>query len=126
MRIGDANLQAMQALETAMQATANNLANVNTEEFNAQRVTLETGPEGLGVAVGDVVEISSQGPLIQTQDLSNAGEQIVLSQTTVEGSNTDLVREVADLVSTEHAYAANAVVIRTADDMQGALLDMVV
>ena len=124
MRIGEANIQAMQAMETAMQVSANNVANVNTGGFKAQEVTYETGPGGTGVRVGDVVEITTPGPLIRTQDLADTGDSLGAVRDYVEGSNTDVAREMVTQTVTEAAYTANATVVRTADDMQGVLLDM--
>lgn len=43
---------------------------------------------------------------------------------TVEGSNTDLPREFANLIITEHAYSANAATIRAWDEMTGSLLNV--
>ncbi len=126
MRIGDANIQAMQAMEMAMQVSANNVANVNTDGFKAQQVSYETGPDGQGVRVGDVVTISTPGPLIKTQDLTGTGEDIGTVRDYTQGSNTDIAQEMVNQTLTETAYGANAAAVRTADDMQGILLDMVV
>lgn len=117
MRIGDPNVQALQAIQTAMQASANNVANVNTEAFKAQTVTLETGPGGYGVRVGDVVATTTPGPAIPAPETTGTGEF-------VQGSNTDLTREMVNQTVFQEAYAANATVVRTADAMQGVLLDM--
>ena len=42
----------------------------------------------------------------------------------IEGSNTDLPREFANLIVTENAYSANAVAIRTMDEMTGSILNV--
>ena len=42
----------------------------------------------------------------------------------VEGSNTDLAREFTQLIVTENAYSANAVTIRTMDEMTGSIVNV--
>ena len=42
----------------------------------------------------------------------------------IEGSNTDLAREFTNLISVENAYSANAVTIRTMDEMTGSILNV--
>ena len=42
----------------------------------------------------------------------------------IEGSNTDLPREFVNLIVTENAYSANAVAIRTMDEMTGSILNV--
>jgi flagellar hook protein FlgE len=124
MRIGDPNVQAMQAIQTAMQASANNLANVNTEGFKAQTVSLETGPGGYGVRVGDVVTTTAPGPAIPAPDSGSTGESPGPVRDFVQGSNTDITREMITQTVSQEAYAANATVVRTTDAMHGVLLDM--
>lgn len=124
MRIGDPNVQALQAIQTAMQASANNVANVNTEGFKAQSVTLETGPGGYGVRVGDVVASTAPGPSVPAPDAGSGGEPPGPVRDFVQGSNTDLTREMVNQTVFQQAYAANATVVRTTDAMQGVLLDM--
>ena len=47
-------------------------------------------------------------------------------RTFAEGSNVDLPREFANLAIAEHAYSANAAVIRAQDDMSRVLIDIAV
>jgi len=42
----------------------------------------------------------------------------------VEGESVDLSAEIVEQITAKTAFAANASVIRTAQDMQGALLDI--
>jgi Flagellar hook protein FlgE len=49
-----------------------------------------------------------------------------LDRTFAEGSNVDLPREFANLAIAEHAYSANAAVIRAQDDMSRVLIDIAV
>jgi flagellar basal-body rod protein FlgC len=41
----------------------------------------------------------------------------------VQASNTELAREMTNLMSNENAFAANAAVIRTRDEMIGGLIN---
>ena len=47
------SISAMDAMGTVMQATANNIANVNSRDYKSLRVDLESGPLDQGVRVGD-------------------------------------------------------------------------
>lgn len=123
----DSASQAMRAVGTDMQVRADNIANVSTEEFNASRTTFETGPEGQGVQVQDVVEISSQGPLVpslQVEEVSPGVEEPVPAF--VEGSNTDIASEMTGMIRNEATYAANAAVVRTQDEMVGQFINSMV
>ena len=42
----------------------------------------------------------------------------------VEGANVDLASEIVDMTLAKTAFSANAAVIKTADEMQGALLNL--
>jgi flagellar basal-body rod protein FlgC len=106
----DANVSAMSALGSAHQVTANNIANVNTDGFQASRANLETGPGGEGVRVSSLTKDTSSGSIFQGR----------------ETSNVDTAREMVGLMTTENAYAANAAVIRADDQTTGYLLDMLV
>ncbi len=77
-----------------MDTSANNVANVSTEGFRASRVTGVT-QEGGGVRA----EVQA----------TNAG--------------TNLVDETVTQVTAAASYKANAAVLKTADEMTGALLD---
>jgi flagellar hook protein FlgE len=42
----------------------------------------------------------------------------------VEGANVDLASEIVDMTLAKTAFSANVAVIKTADEMQGALLNI--
>ena len=120
MRIGDMAVSAMNAFSVDMMARANNIANMNTDGFKAQNVTLTTGPQGQGVMVGSIYPDVSPGPLVPGHDPTVNGMGYT------EGSNTDIAREFTHMISDQHAYAANAVVVRTYDTVAGTLVNMMV
>jgi len=107
--MSDTNLSAVSALGTAQQVSANNVANVNTEGFEASSVVLESGPQDQGVRVGGIHGNTNAGPMI--------GE--------VEGSNTDIATEMVGMIRTRHAFSANIAAIRVSEEMSGHLVDMI-
>ncbi|MDL2210030.1 flagellar basal body protein [Desulfovibrio sp. OttesenSCG-928-O18] len=124
MRLGDIASSAMNALGVDMLVRANNIANMNTPEFEAQRVTLTSGPQNQGVLVGSIYHDTTPGALVPGMVMTNEGGREVLRPGYVEGSNTDIAREFVHMISTQRAYEANAAVVRTYDDVSGVLLDM--
>jgi flagellar hook-associated protein FlgK len=86
----------LQAAQAQMAVTANNIANVNTPGYTAQRVELAGTPLG-GVAVTGV-------------------------QSTNEGDN--LTNELVNLDRQTLYYDANGMVIRTSDQIYGSLLNI--
>lgn len=125
MRI-DTNASALNALATQMNVSANNVANVNTNGFNASRAELETGSQGQGVRVSEIREDTSSGPAVQSLERSENPDtgRVETSWQYVEGSNTDLAREFVHMNAVQNAYEANAVAIRTQDEMAGTVLDI--
>ncbi|TVM18848.1 flagellar biosynthesis protein FlgG [Oceanidesulfovibrio indonesiensis] len=121
----DIGVSALNAYSTRAQVTANNIANVNTDGFKASRADLETGPGGQGVQVSAIMEDTSTGPMVQSlvPTADPLTGRIETEYQWVEGSNTDISREMVTLMTTERAYAANATTIRTWDEMVGTVLD---
>lgn len=119
-----ASLSALDAYSLSQQVTANNVANMNTEGFNASRVTMEDVANQGGVAVQEVRETSDASPLVPSQRLLEVQGQVVQEQAYVEGSNTDVAREMVNLMVNQRAYEANAAVVRTQDELIGTVLDI--
>ena len=113
------------ALERQIDVVANNVANVNTDGYKSKDVRLETGPQGRGVRVGQVAEDTAAGgyrPVaVSSQNESGVSDP---SAALVETSTVDLARQTVAMVETSRAFEANVAVVRTQDDMVGALLDM--
>lgn len=125
MRI-DTNVSALNALSTQMAVSANNVANVNTNGFQASRADLETGHGDQGVQVAAIQKDTSPGPAVPSLERTQNPDtgQVQTSWQYVEGSNTDLAREFVNMTAAQNAYEANAVAIRTQDEMAGAVLDI--
>ena len=107
-------LSALQAYKKSMGVTANNIANVNTDEFKKSRATMKEGVNGnVEVAVDKV-----NTPGHRFQELE--GDRMVEKET----SNVSLEEELPDLMVTQRTYEANLKVLQTRDKMLGSLLDI--
>ena len=107
-------LSALQAYRKSMGVTANNIANVNTEEFKKSRAIMKEGVNGnVEVAVSKV-----NTPGHRYQELN--GDQMVEKET----SNVNLEEELPDLMVTQRTYEANLKVLQTRDKMLGTTLDI--
>jgi len=121
----DSNLQALSAISVSQAVTANNIANVNTDEFKASRTTFETGPDGQGVRVEEIRQDDTQGAYYpDMRPVENSDGYMTQQLQYVETSNTDLAREMVNMVQNTHAYSANIAAIRAQDDLVGTVLDM--
>jgi flagellar hook protein FlgE len=89
-------LSGMSAARVGIQASAHNIANLNTEGFRRQQVVQSAAPSG-GVGVS----------LSQAGEAGNAPE-------------TDVVA----LLQAKNSFLANLAVFRTGDRMMGSLLDL--
>ena len=107
-------LSGLQAYSQKTQATANNIANLNTPGFQRDVVTLSSqAPQGVTASVS---KDQSPGPLV-AEPTDNT---IAL----VEQSNVDLVQEMPDLIMEKNGFSANITTLKTADQMMGTLIDL--
>jgi len=88
------NATSMTAMSNWMNNSAQNVANVNTEEYKATQTT------------------------ISNQDTA------VVAQSSKSTNGTDLATEFTDQIAIEKSFEANADTIKTQDTMLGTLLDM--
>jgi len=95
------------ALEKKLDVTANNIANVNTDEFKKNRAIFQTGDlSGISVMI---TKVNTPGT-IQPNGL--------------ESSNVFLAEEFANLITTQHSNAANVQIIETEAEMRGYIFDV--
>lgn len=99
MRISETSLMGMQSLSASLQATAHNIANMGKDGFNPQSVVPENGPDGLPPPN---VTLNSH----------------------IDGSGTQIEKELARLIGTQSAFEANAAVIRTDEELNGVLINI--
>ena len=117
------NASALNALATVQAVSANNLANMNTNRFQASNVHLaEQAPRGVEVA--GITRDTSTGPLVPEQRLVEEDGRIRQTTEPVPGSTTDPVEEFVTMMSTEHAFSANAKALQTQAAMLGTIVDM--
>lgn len=112
----DISASALRAFGVGMMTTANAIANVNTDGFLPQR-TVYGEMRGGGVRVESVRQEGGQPGRIQTAAERRATTGRVPSA-------TELTREIPGMMTTQRAFEANAVAVRTADEMMGTLLDI--
>ena len=100
--ISNIALSALRAADMRFAARAENIANANTQDYRLQT------PEQISTAVGPVVRISRA-------ETARAGEK---------QPEPDLAREITDLISIKYDYKAAMMLLRTEDEMNGKLLDI--
>lgn len=106
-------LSSLQAHNRKMSATADNVANVNTNGFKRNQAVLAEG------ASGDVqLHLRRDRTPAPLDPLAPDAPGIEK-----ELSNVELADEMSAMVPTEIGYKANLETIRTRDDMLGSLLD---
>ena len=104
----------LQAYSLATEATANNVANLNTNGFKKDRVTLSAqAPQGVNVTVDK--DNTSGGYAVES---TSQGDQMV------EQSNVDLTEEMPAMMMNQAAFNANIKSLQTADQMTQSLLDI--
>ncbi|WP_462324006.1 flagellar basal body rod protein FlgB [Desulfoplanes sp.] len=103
---------AMDALQTRQQVTANNIANANTPGFAPGRVDMQEEGDRQGVRATPV----QSG---DTPDTTTA-------RTETQPSRTDQAKEMVDMVATENAYGANATMLSAQAATQGKLINEMV
>ncbi|MDD2383637.1 MAG: flagellar basal body rod C-terminal domain-containing protein [Sulfurospirillaceae bacterium] len=90
------NANAMMSISNWMNNSANNIANVNTQDYSATQTTMNNNGSG------------------------------VVAQSSQTGNRTDLAKEMTDQISIEKSVDANAQAIKTQDKMIGSLLDLTI
>lgn len=102
-------LSGLRVQERRLSQSASNVANSQTDEYEARRVDAET-TRGGGVT-SHVTPTGAPAPVV----VDEMGERTL--------SNTDLVQERVTQLQARTAFKANLAVIRTADEMEESLLD---
>lgn len=118
---------AMDAFSWGMAVTAHNVANVSTAGFQPGRAEYATNANDQGVKFSAVLKDagSSVGP--NSNQAAATAVYDVTSGMPLEAtspSGTELSGEITRMITTQHAYEANAQVVRTSDTMLGTLLDI--
>ncbi len=93
------NISSLQAHQTMMNSSANNVANVNSEKYVPTDVRMQSSE-------------NSVTPNVRRADDNGSTN-----------SQTDLSKELTDQIVVEDVTAASVAAIRTQDEMLGSLLD---
>ena len=114
---------AMNALGLGMNVVAHNVANVSTAAFVPRRAAYADGAGGQGMQLDAVLR--DAGPAADWS-AANAVYDVTPNRFAehLSPSGTELSAEITRMISTQHAYEANAQVVRTSDAMLGTLLDI--
>jgi flagellar basal-body rod protein FlgC len=97
-----------------LRVTANNIANVNTDEFKKSRATLEEGTNG-EIQV-NIYRVNTPGFLYRVFE----GDQLAEK----ESSNVNMEEEIPDMMVTQRTYEANLKVLQNRNKMLGSVLDI--
>ena len=89
---------ALNAFGVDMLVRANNIANVNTNGFHSQDLSLMTGPGGYGVMVGSIT--TSTTPGLYVPGVVSVSDHGAVHPGYVEGSTTDIATEFVHMIST--------------------------
>ena len=108
-------LSAIQAFGTKMGVTANNIANVETEEFKKSTATLVEGPK-------ENVEVEITQPDIPGSVVAEVTDGQLTEK---EMSNVDLAEEIPQMMLAQRGYEANLATIRTQDEMLKSIIDII-
>lgn len=107
-------LSGLTAIQKKIEATANNMANINTDGYKKTRVTLQAQePQGIEAITQ---QIQTPGPMVYEQ--TSAGE------TLVEKSNVELSEELPSMMLSRRFFQANLKTVQIQDEMLGSLLDI--
>jgi len=107
-------LSGLTAIQKKIEATANNVANINTDGYKKTRVTLhEQEPQGVQAVVQ---QIQAPGPMVYEQ--TTGGEVLI------EKSNVELSEELPSMMLSRRFFQANLKIVQIEDEMLGSLLDI--
>jgi flagellar basal-body rod protein FlgC len=106
-------LTGLKAFDIKLDVNANNIANVNTNNFKKSCVEMQEAQNG-GVEV-TISKIDSPGLEIDPNPRTGEPQQ---------QSNVNVAEEFVDQMVARYAYEANILTIKTAEEMQKELLDI--
>jgi flagellar basal-body rod protein FlgC len=110
----NASLNAIQSHFTRLQASTNNIANLNTDGYKGERVTISEGPAGTPAATVSID--TNPGP--SRMELNQKGELVE-----VEMSNVDLATEFVKTMESTQAIKANLKAVQIADELLGEIIN---
>ncbi len=109
----NSTVSALNAFGTGMDVKANNIANVNTDNFKKSRA-VNTEDENGGVKV-EISKVDDGLPELTPEEAAADPQP----------SNVDLAEEIPGMIVDQRGFEANTKIIQTKDEMLGTLLDIV-
>ena len=116
----------LRAHMTKMDVIANNIANVNTNDFQASRVgfaesfsqTMQQARQAASNNAGtNPMQVGSGVSLASIDRITTPGAQRIMDGEVETMSNTDLAKEITSMIVTQRAFEASARVMPVADSM---------
>ncbi len=133
-------LSALNAFSSAMQTSANNIANISTKDFAAKRTNFIEQENGVKAVEQEIQnqytqqnidKISAEQTNTDRKAISNSitnknqrNEQIEEEYNTLQNNNIELERELTNTIIYGKAFEANAQTIVIQDELLGSVLDM--
>lgn len=109
----NSTVSALRAFSRQINVSANNVANVYSDDFKKSRAINTEGENGQVETT--ITKVNTPGPLVD--DPLHPGELKELS-------NTDIAEEFTNQIMASTGFKANAKVIKTYEETVGTLLDM--
>ena len=112
-------VSALQANQFRLDVTANNVANVNTDGFQASSVATADR-----AYINDIGQGTRVTATYQPQRPGPVAVDTAVDGSMVEQSNTDLVNEMTNMMAARSAYGLNTAMARTVDEASETLIDL--
>ncbi len=125
MNVMNIGFTALNSFEKVQEVVSNNVANVNTDNYNRKDVVLEEMPKDQGVRVQEVREERNNN-VNQTQNAAEQNQRTEQNNLNIPQNNVDLAKEFTKMIQNQNAYNANAQVVRTGNEMVGELINKIV
>lgn len=106
----DTALTALRAVTRKNDVIANNIANANTDGFKKSRA--------------DLAQSTQAGAAVSTRQENTPGDRVTIGGEERETSNVDAGEELTALIVNSRAAELNIQTLKTAQEMQGTLFDL--
>ena len=106
----DIALTAIRAFDRKNDVIAHNIANVNTDGFKKSRA--------------DLAQATPSGVTVSTKPVNTPGDTVTIGGVERETSNVDAGEELIALIVNTRATEANIRTVKTTEEMQGTLFDI--
>ena len=109
------NISALTAFGTGLGVKANNIANLESENFKKSRAIYSEGENGDVKTEIRKVDPDNEVPSVNSAENSSEPQP----------SNVDLTEEIPGMITDQRGFEANLKAIKTRDEMLGSVLDII-